>query len=61
MQNILKLYVRRLITIVLRYVQVIILTGTVSISSNEYDMFNSHYDDANVLLQMMYKTPAAVS
>ena len=50
----------RLITIVFSYVQVIIPNDIVSICSNEYDIPSSHYDDANVLFQMMYKTPATV-
>ncbi len=50
-----------LITIVFRCVQDIIPKVIEPIHRNDYDMSGSEYDDVNVPLQMMYKTPVAIS
>ncbi|MCP4105364.1 MAG: hypothetical protein GY749_07495 [Desulfobacteraceae bacterium] len=55
------LYLRWLIAIIFRYAKVIIPKAIVSICSNDYDMPKFQYDDADVLLQMMFKTPVAIS
>jgi hypothetical protein len=56
-----KLWIRRLIAIVFWCAQVIIPKTVVSICVYDYNMPNSQYDDANVLSQMILKTPAAAS
>lgn len=60
MRDRLNIYVRWLIKLTFRYIQVIIPKAIVTICTNEYDMPDSQYDDANVFLQKMCKIPATV-
>lgn len=55
------LCVRWLITIVFNCAQVVIPIHIIFIDCSEYDLPNFQYDDANVFLQTMLKTPVAVS
>jgi hypothetical protein len=54
-------YLLLLITIIFKCLQVIIPKAIVSICISDHDMPIFQYDNANVLLQMMLKTPAVVS